>query len=148
MVTGGAEPHHVDLIEPAMERCDCGDYLWRQLVCHHLLACLLREGDERVLRAVGQHFHGLLTQNARLRADVRGRTIVLTPALKLRVAAAAGVGVDDLAFHRDRDGETSDVAVIRTDTGEVVGRLTRSLSRPEFVRQKPEAAVETPRIAA
>ena len=51
-VTGGDEPHWVDLVDPAMPRCDCGDHVWRGTVCKHLLAALLREGDERVVAAV------------------------------------------------------------------------------------------------
>jgi hypothetical protein len=52
-VWGGEETHWVDLVDPAMPRCDCGDHLWRGTVCKHLLAALLREGDERVVEAVG-----------------------------------------------------------------------------------------------
>jgi hypothetical protein len=51
-VVGGNEPHWVDLYSDRQPRCDCGDYLWRAQVCKHILAALLREGDERVLRAV------------------------------------------------------------------------------------------------
>lgn len=52
-VTGGGEPHWVDLHTAAHPRCDCGDHIWRNCVCKHILAALLREGDERVLGAVG-----------------------------------------------------------------------------------------------
>ena len=51
-VTGGDEPHWVDLYNAAHPRCDCGDHLWRERICKHILAALLREGDEQVLRAV------------------------------------------------------------------------------------------------
>ena len=51
-VAGGREAHWVDLRSPRVPRCDCGDHLWRERVCKHMLAALLREGDERVLRAV------------------------------------------------------------------------------------------------
>lgn len=146
-VTGGAERHFVDLIDPAAERCDCGDFTWRQLVCQHLLACLLREGDERVVRAAGRLVQRLLADNDRLRAELRGRTIALTQALKLRVAAASGVPVDELEFRRDPDGETSDVTVVLRAAGEVLGRVTRSVSHPEFVTPAPEAAA-VPRMAA
>jgi hypothetical protein len=53
LVTGGEEQHWVDLDDPSRPRCDCGDHLWRERTCKHILAALLREGDERVIRAVG-----------------------------------------------------------------------------------------------
>ena len=53
-VTGGAEPHWVDLRSPAHPRCDCGDHLWRDQMCKHILAARLREGDEDVLQAVAE----------------------------------------------------------------------------------------------
>jgi uncharacterized Zn finger protein len=53
-VTGGDEPHWVDLHSAQNPRCDCGDHLWREAVCKHILAAMLREGDERVLVAVGR----------------------------------------------------------------------------------------------
>ncbi len=52
-VSGGRDEHWVDLHTVAHPRCDCGDHLWRDRVCKHILAALLREGDERVLRALG-----------------------------------------------------------------------------------------------
>jgi len=52
-VSGGREPHWVDLYNAAHPRCDCGDHLWREQICKHILAALLREGNEQVLRAVG-----------------------------------------------------------------------------------------------
>lgn len=51
-VTGGGEPHWVDLHTAHHPRCDCGDHLWREAVCKHILAAMLREGDERVLHAL------------------------------------------------------------------------------------------------
>ena len=53
-VRGGAQDHWVDLFTAAHPRCDCGDHLWRDAVCKHILAALLREGDPRVVSAVGQ----------------------------------------------------------------------------------------------
>jgi hypothetical protein len=53
-VTGGDEPHWVDLHTALHPRCDCGDHLWRESICKHILAAMLREGDERVLVAIGQ----------------------------------------------------------------------------------------------
>ena len=52
-VTGGAQDHWVDLASPAHPRCDCGDHTWRDQVCKHILAALLREGDPRVVTALG-----------------------------------------------------------------------------------------------
>jgi hypothetical protein len=51
-VRGGAQDHWVDLYSTSHPRCDCGDHLWRERVCKHILAALLREGDERVVRSV------------------------------------------------------------------------------------------------
>ena len=52
-VTGGDSAHWVDLVSPDHPRCDCGDYLWRDVVCKHIIAARLREGDEAVLYQVG-----------------------------------------------------------------------------------------------
>jgi hypothetical protein len=51
-VSGGAQDHWVDLASPAHPRCDCGDHTWREQVCKHILAALLREGDPRVVQAL------------------------------------------------------------------------------------------------
>ena len=53
-VTGGSGEHWVDLYGTGMPRCDCGDHLWREQACKHILAALLREGNEHVLAAVGR----------------------------------------------------------------------------------------------
>ena len=53
-VTGGAHEHWVDLVTAAYPRCDCGDHLWRERICKHILAALLREGNEHVLAALPQ----------------------------------------------------------------------------------------------
>jgi hypothetical protein len=52
-VTGGDSTHWVDLVSPDHPRCDCGDYLWREATCKHIIAARLREGDETVLFKVG-----------------------------------------------------------------------------------------------
>jgi hypothetical protein len=52
--SGGAEPHWVDLYTAAFPRCDCADHLWRDAVCKHILAALIREGNEFVLTEVGR----------------------------------------------------------------------------------------------
>jgi hypothetical protein len=51
-VLGGDHPHWVDLYTTSVPRCDCGDHIWRDQICKHILAALLREGDERVLAAL------------------------------------------------------------------------------------------------
>ena len=53
-VTGGDSDHWVDLYTSTMPRCDCGDHLWREKICKHILAALLREGNARVVSALGQ----------------------------------------------------------------------------------------------
>ena len=53
LVTGGRDRHWVDLYTSYHPRCDCGDHLWRETICKHILAALLREGNERVIGAVG-----------------------------------------------------------------------------------------------
>jgi hypothetical protein len=52
-IAGGEQTHWVDLHTAGIPRCDCGDHLWRDQICKHILAALLREGDERVLAALG-----------------------------------------------------------------------------------------------
>jgi hypothetical protein len=51
-VGGGTQSHWVDLYTTSHPRCDCGDHLWRERICKHILAALLREGNERVLTAL------------------------------------------------------------------------------------------------
>ena len=55
-VSGGAHDHWVDLYTAGHPRCDCGDHLWRERICKHILAALLREGHERVIRELGTLF--------------------------------------------------------------------------------------------
>ena len=62
-VAGGASVHWVDLgATGAGPKCDCGDYLWRDRMCKHILAAMLREGDSAVISAIGPMV-------ARLRSD-------------------------------------------------------------------------------
>src|SRR6478609_11809769 len=51
--TGGAQDHWVDLYTAGYPRCDCGDHLWRERICKHILAALLREGHDPVIEALG-----------------------------------------------------------------------------------------------
>ena len=53
-VSGGSQTHWVDLYRTAHPRCDCGDHLWREQICKHILAALLREGTDRVVAALGR----------------------------------------------------------------------------------------------
>lgn len=64
-VWGGREPHWVDLYTKRLPRCDCGDHLWRDRVCKHILAVLLREGDEHVIGSLAE-----LVDRYRRRLDV------------------------------------------------------------------------------
>src|SRR5690242_8709074 len=52
--TGGSEPHWVDLYTAQYPRCDCADHLWRDTICKHILAALIREGHEHVIGEVGR----------------------------------------------------------------------------------------------
>ena len=58
-VVGGDHEHWVDLYNASMPRCDCGDHLWRERICKHILAALLREGNDTVVRALGVLFERL-----------------------------------------------------------------------------------------
>jgi hypothetical protein len=58
-IEGGEQAHWFDLYTAELPRCDCGDHLWRDRVCKHILAALLREGDERVLTALRDLVHTL-----------------------------------------------------------------------------------------
>ena len=51
-VVGGDHVHWVDLYTTTIPRCDCGDHIWRERICKHILAALLREGDDTVVRAL------------------------------------------------------------------------------------------------
>jgi SWIM zinc finger len=55
-VTGGNGDHWVDLYTTSHPRCDCGDHVWRDRICKHILAALLREGNDRVVVALGTLF--------------------------------------------------------------------------------------------
>lgn len=55
-IIGGDHPHWVDLYTASVPRCDCGDHIWRDRICKHILAALLREGNDTVVRALGALF--------------------------------------------------------------------------------------------
>ena len=63
-VTGGKGQHWVDLFTPNHPRCDCGDHLWRDAYCKHILAAQLHEGKAEVISAVGT-LVGRLRENMR-----------------------------------------------------------------------------------
>ena len=69
-VTGGEHDHWVDLYTTSIPRCDCGDHIWRERICKHILAALLREGNETVVRALGSLFQRVKPR--RNRDDPRG----------------------------------------------------------------------------
>ena len=56
-ISGGDQEHWVDLYTARLPRCDCGDHLWRERVCKHILAALLREGEPRVIGALRSVVH-------------------------------------------------------------------------------------------
>ena len=65
-VTGGSTEHWVDLgATGARPRCDCGDYLWRDRDCKHILAAMLHEGNAGVISAIGPMVARLRSQAAR-----------------------------------------------------------------------------------
>lgn len=61
-VTGGDSVHWVDLESCDQPRCDCGDYLWRDAVCKHIIAARLREGDEQTIGKLGALVRSLRDQ--------------------------------------------------------------------------------------
>jgi hypothetical protein len=58
-VTGGSQQHWVDLYTTNHPRCDCGDHVWRDQICKHILAALLREGHDKVVAALATLFRGM-----------------------------------------------------------------------------------------
>ena len=65
-VTGGASEHWVDLgASGARPRCDCGDYLWRDRDCKHILAAMLQEGNAGVISAIGPMVARIRAEGAR-----------------------------------------------------------------------------------
>ena len=63
-VSGGDHDHWVDLYSASIPRCDCGDHLWRERICKHILAALLREGNVRVVTALGTLVESIRQQAA------------------------------------------------------------------------------------
>ena len=73
-VTGGDSVHWVDLVSLDHPRCDCGDYLWRDVVCKHIVAAMLREGDERMLFRVGELVRALRESNREKERELKKAT--------------------------------------------------------------------------
>ena len=72
-VSGGRHDHWVDLYTTSHPRCDCGDHLWRERICKHILAALLREGDERVITALPRLMERIAPpRETRKRAEATG----------------------------------------------------------------------------
>ncbi len=44
-VTGGEEPHWVNLADPMVPPCDCGDHTFRERTCAHIVAARMARGD-------------------------------------------------------------------------------------------------------
>jgi len=105
-VGGGKEPHYGDLYTRRMPRCDCGDHIWRARVCRHILAAMLREGDERVIAP------GDLRPHPRMLGQGDG---------KLTAGPLAGVEVPLIELRRDYfaamrwDPETGHLARARAE---------------------------------
>ena len=76
-VSGGSQDHWVDLYSAGHPRCDCGDHLWRERVCKHILAALLREGHDRVIGRLGD-----VLQRARAAATDRPAPAPPAPAAR------------------------------------------------------------------
>ena len=63
-MTGGTQDHWVDLYSANHPRCDCGDHLWRERVCKHILAALLREGCAPLVDALGRLYRDVTAKRA------------------------------------------------------------------------------------
>jgi uncharacterized Zn finger protein len=94
-VTGGSEAHWVDLATPNHPRCDCGDHLWRDRVCKHIVAALLREGDPDVVQALGglvRELRAAATPPRRRRRGQGGEEVASGAAVAAVASADGGVG--------------------------------------------------------
>ena len=55
----GIENYAVDLYSPDVPRCTCGDHTFRQVICKHMLACLLYESQSKVVAALAAEIRSL-----------------------------------------------------------------------------------------
>ena len=53
---GPLQSYNVDLVSEDVPRCDCGDHLWRDSLCKHILAALVAEGSPVTAEAMAAHF--------------------------------------------------------------------------------------------
>lgn len=63
-IDGGSEPHFVDLVSPDVPRCDCGDHLYRDSICKHMLAALICERHPAVFDAALAAVKGMVEATA------------------------------------------------------------------------------------
>lgn len=141
-ITGGAEPHYVDLDPDAGSPCDCADFAWRGgvpgLACKHLLRARLAEGDAEVIRATAVLLAATREYVRSLEQELHPTPIRLTADLKMRVALLVGHAVPALRFERERGG--AEVRVLLKGSGAELGRLLRGAEGVEFrAPQRPGA---------
>lgn len=141
-ITGGAEPHYVDLDPEASSPCDCADFAWRGgvpgMACKHLLRARLAEGDAQVIRAAAVLLAATREYARSLEQELHPTPVRLTPHLKVRVALLVGHAVPTLRFERVRD--PAEVRVLLKASGAELGRLIRGPGGVEFsAPRRPEA---------
>lgn len=143
-VTGGAEPHFVDLSPGTACPCDCGDFTWRggshPGPCKHMLRAMLAEGDDRTLLAVAALVAAMREHAEGLERRYRPRPIRITQALKAQVARRAGHPGSALTFTRDETGVDPSVRVTLGTTGIRLGMLVRDDTGVAFVPEESNAA--------
>ncbi|HEU4454874.1 MAG TPA: hypothetical protein VFR81_17560 [Longimicrobium sp.] len=148
-VTGGDEPHFVDLAPGAACPCDCPDLAWRggprDGPCKHVLRARLAEGDAETLLAVAALVAGMREYALGLERALRPPPIRLTSALKSQVALAVRLPVSALRFDRAETGADASVSVLLGTTGILLGTLVRHPDGVEFV---PAPSSETGAAAA
>ncbi len=143
LVTGGREPHYVDVRPNAAVACDCGDMVWRGPPfpgpCKHVLRVRLACGDPVVLRAAGTLLAGLRAYVRTLEDRLRPPPIRLTA--RLRREAAETLGRPEAALRFDRPDPDQDPTIVVTDgiTGEVLGSVIRTAAGAAFVREPAQA---------
>ncbi|MEW5926017.1 MAG: hypothetical protein AB1941_00885 [Gemmatimonadota bacterium] len=141
LVTGGREPHYVDVRPSAAVACDCGDMAWRGPPflgpCKHVLRVRLACGDPIVLRAAGTLLAGLRAYVRTLEDRLRPPPIRLTARLRGEVADTLARPEATLRFDRPNPDHDPTVVVTDVSTGELLGSIVRTAAGPVFA---PEAA--------
>lgn len=142
-VTGGEEPHFVDLSPDAASPCDCPDLAWRggadPSPCKHVLRARLAEGHAETLLAVAVLVAGMREYARGLERALRPPAIRLTSSLKSRVALAVRHPVSALTFDRAETGADASVRVLLGTTGVLLGTLVRRPDGVELVPAPPAA---------